>query len=90
MHINKNVRNTMAEKQKEVPNVKMNRVKSSAAESCGFDPESGALAVKFRSGGTYYFRSTQEEYDALMGADSFGKHWHSIKSGLKQFNEEEK
>jgi hypothetical protein len=58
-------------------------LKSSNLDGAHYDPESKALTVKFKSGGTYtYAGVSQAHYDALISADSPGSYLHrKIRSG---------
>ncbi len=57
--------------------MKMTPVESGAIHSCGYDPETGTLRVKFHSGGTYeYSGVSQRKYDEFLAASSKGQHFH--------------
>jgi hypothetical protein len=54
-------------------------VTSSHIASIGFDD--GEMEVEFLSGHLHLYHDVPEaEYQALLGADSIGKHFHQIKS----------
>jgi hypothetical protein len=52
------------------------RVESDAIASVGYDRDRGWLEIEFKEGGEVYryFGVPEEEYQALIGADSRGKH----------------
>ena len=55
--------------------VVMHSIKSSQASQAGYDPATKTLAVEFKKGGVYHYAGvSQETYDGLMKAESFGKH----------------
>jgi hypothetical protein len=57
----------------------MRPVKSSNAKSAGYEPSTKRLRVLFNSGITYeYLDVTQAQDDALMAAESFGKHLNAF------------
>lgn len=54
-------------------------VVSSNIESIGYDAEQRILAVKYRSGGEYWYDGIDAEtYRALMGSASKGTFVHSV------------
>lgn len=56
--------------------MKRQAVESSNLASVGYDTENKILEVEFKHGGVYqYFDVPKEEYEALMNADSHGKHF---------------
>lgn len=59
--------------------------KSSNIEGAHFDPATGVLTVKFRSGGVYHYDGCkQDHYDALCAAESAGKYLNgTIKNAFK-------
>ncbi|OFZ67393.1 MAG: hypothetical protein A2V79_09280 [Betaproteobacteria bacterium RBG_16_56_24] len=60
---------------KKPTNIPMVGVKSSQIVSVGYNSSTKTLAVKFTSGGTYHYHGVEQgTVDALMKADSFGKH----------------
>lgn len=51
---------------------------SSAFTSVGYHPDTQTLALEFKSGGVHHYTGvTQDEADALLGAESIGKHFHA-------------
>lgn len=68
----------------------MKPVKSTNVLSVGFDSTTGEMRVQFANG-VYKFKGvTQEIHDALMAAQSIGKHFHSyIKGHFEQVKPEE-
>ncbi len=53
-------------------------VKSSTISHVGYDKESSTLTIRFTHGGTYEYPGVPEaDYNALLGAESIGKHFHS-------------
>lgn len=52
-------------------------VNSDMASAAGYDPMEGVLVVKFRKNGhVFTYRGvSQDAYNALMAAPSFGKHF---------------
>ena len=53
-----------------------NSVSSSNLASIGYDVPTKTLEVEFNHGGVYqYFDVPQDEYEALMSADSHGKYF---------------
>ena len=60
----------------------LNPVKSSNAESAGYDPDTQELHVRFKSGGTYSYSGVpKEKYESLMAAPSFGSYLHQHVKG---------
>jgi KTSC domain len=58
--------------------MKRRHVESTNIASVGFDD--GDMEVEFVSGHIYIYHDVPEaEYQAMLGADSIGKHLHSIK-----------
>lgn len=57
--------------------LKLTRVASSALHSVAYDAEKKSLHVRFAEGGnTYEYPDvTQEQHDALMAAESMGRHF---------------
>lgn len=57
--------------------LKLTQVASSALHSVAYDAEKKSLHVRFAAGGnTYEYPDvTQEQHDALMAAESMGKHF---------------
>ncbi|MGA3015963.1 MAG: KTSC domain-containing protein [Bryobacteraceae bacterium] len=54
----------------------MQPVESSNIEAIGHDPATNTLGVKFKSGGLYHYQGiSAEKHQALMAADSKGKHF---------------
>lgn len=54
--------------------ITMNKVKSSQVTHAGYDPESKTLQIQYKSGGTYSYKDvSQDDYDKLQKAESFGK-----------------
>ena len=69
------------------PHIPINPVVSSQLDSIGNDPETQTLAIRFKGKGDaaaplhHYANVTAEDYAALAGAESVGKHFHAaIKS----------
>jgi len=55
----------------------MKPVQSSAISAIGYNPNSHKLTIDFKSGQTWeYDGVAPDHYDALMSADSVGKHFH--------------
>lgn len=53
-------------------------VTSSNIAAIGYDPRTKRMAVNFKGGGTHVYHEVgQEHFDALEGAESVGKHFHS-------------
>lgn len=61
--------------------MKRQTVESSNLASIGYDAANEILEVEFNHGGVYqYFDVPQNEYNALMNADSHGRYFvHNIK-----------
>jgi hypothetical protein len=54
----------------------MKSVDSSLITAVGYDADNKKLAVKFKSGSTYNYSGVdQGTYDAMMKAESIGKHF---------------
>ena len=63
----------------------MKKVESSNIEAVGYDPNTKELTVKFKNGGTYHYSAVpSHEADALMHAESIGKHFHAHIKGKFQ------
>jgi len=62
-------------------NVHREPVESSSLSSVGYDARKRLLEVEFRNGGVYrYLDVPEDEYQALKGAGSLGRHLnHEIK-----------
>lgn len=59
----------------DTPNISRTPVESSNIATIGYEPLTLKLAVEFKSGQVYYYDNvTSEEFDALMGAESVGRH----------------
>lgn len=60
-------------------------VKSSNVEAVGFDPATGTLIVKYKSGGVYHYSGCrQSHFDDCVNAESVGKYLHkNIKGQFK-------
>ncbi len=54
-------------------------VKSSNIAAVGYDPDDQTLHVKFKESGAVYTYADvpADDHEALMGADSIGKHFHA-------------
>lgn len=53
-------------------------VKSGTISHVGYDKESSTLTVRFTHGGTYEYPGVPESaYEALVAAESIGKHFHA-------------
>lgn len=53
-------------------------VKSSNIEAVGYDAGAREMHVRFRGGATYRYRDVAPElHQALIGAESVGKHFHA-------------
>ena len=62
--------------------MKLTPLKSSNIEGAHFDPATGTLTVKFKSGGTYHYSGCkQSHYDGLCSAESAGKFFHKTIRG---------
>ena len=62
--------------------IAMISVKSSQVTHAGYDPETKILQIQYKSGGTYKYKDvSQENYDKLQKAESFGKYMHQHISG---------
>lgn len=61
----------------DTPNISLEPVTSSLIKSLGYDQGTNTLAVEFNRGGAVYHYAgvSQEQYDALRGAESVGKHF---------------
>lgn len=56
----------------------MTEAKSSTIHSHGYDDSSSTMTIKFHSGATYEYKDVApEDYAALAGAESVGKHFGS-------------
>lgn len=56
--------------------IQMNKVKSSNIEALGYDEENQVLRVRFQGGRMYdYLAVSPEEKDALLKAESIGRHF---------------
>lgn len=56
----------------------MTTVKSSNIKALEYDPKTNDLTIVFNSGGTYiYHEVSADEHDALLVAESVGKHFHA-------------
>ena len=63
-----------------------NPIQSSNLTECGYDPVEQTLEVCFTTGATYRYKGVaQEDYDALMGAESKGKHFAREIKGKFEF-----
>lgn len=52
-------------------------ITSSAFTSVGYHPDTQTLAVEFKSGGVHHYTGvSQDDADALLAAESIGKHFH--------------
>jgi hypothetical protein len=61
-------------------------VKSSQIVSIGHDPEKNELHIEFASGQVYrYFEVTADEHQALLAADSIGKHFGAHVRNVKKY-----
>jgi len=57
--------------------INLKPVESSMIKQVGFDEESEVLRVVFNNNATYDYADVPKvEHDALMEADSIGKHFH--------------
>lgn len=57
--------------------MKMFPVQSSQIHSCGHEPRTGMLHLKFKSGGTYaYGRVDETKFKAMLDSDSIGSWFH--------------
>jgi hypothetical protein len=55
--------------------IELTPVSSSNVAAIGFDPETKQLHVRYKSGGTYVYHDVPaEKHEALMKAESKGKH----------------
>lgn len=55
----------------------MNPVKSSNIRAVGYDPATRDLHVHFNNGGRYVYADVPpEKHEALLSADSIGRHLH--------------
>jgi hypothetical protein len=64
-------------------------VVSSNISELAHDPETNTLGVKFKNGGTYYYQGVDAtKYNALLKADSIGKHLHEHIKGKHEFSKE--
>jgi len=64
------------------PSIDFQPVKSSNIESIGHCPATNTLGVKFKHGGTYHFKNfPAEEFQAMKGSKSVGKHFHTAIRG---------
>lgn len=73
--------------------MKLTPLKSSNIEGAHFDPATGTLTVKFKSGGTYHYSGCkQDHYDGLCSAESAGKFFHANirQGGFKHRKADEK
>ena len=53
-------------------------VKSSTISHVGYDKASSTLTIRFTHGGTYNYPGVPESaYEALLAAESIGKHFHA-------------
>ena len=53
-------------------------VTSSNISSIGYSPETQTLEIEFKGGGVYTYHDVdQAKADALMNAESVGKHFHA-------------
>ena len=58
--------------------MKRTSVKSSNILSVGHDPETNTLEIEFKGGGVYTYHDVdQAKADALLNAESVGKHFHA-------------
>ena len=57
-------------------------VKSSNVVSIGYSPDEKRMEIEFKGGGVYSHADVpQSVYDALMAAESKGKHYHAAIKG---------
>ncbi len=57
-------------------------VESTMIEAVGYDPEQRQLGVRFKRGATYVYDDIDpEEHQALLGADSVGRHFQTLCGG---------
>lgn len=60
-------------------------VQSSNVQSVGYTEATLTLEVRYKSGGLYqYVGVTRDKYDALVNAESIGKHLHAQVKGKYQ------
>ena len=53
-------------------------VQSSNLSSIGYDPSTQTLEIEFKGGGVYTYHDVdQAKADALLNAESVGKHFHA-------------
>lgn len=50
---------------------------SSSLSHCDYDDSCNQMEIKFASGNTYTYNCPKDVYEALKGAESPGKHFHS-------------
>ena len=59
--------------------------KSAMLASADYDTEEKEMSVTFQNGRTYTYVDVEKStYEELIGSSSAGKHFNSIKAGLKQ------
>ena len=59
-------------------------VNSSNIEQIGYDKKDNVMEIIFKGGGSYSYADVpEEEYKALLGADSIGSYFHTIKGRYK-------
>lgn len=56
--------------------IKMTPVSSLSIKAIGYDDDTSTLAVQFDSGIYHYKGVSPEQHDALVNAESIGKHFH--------------
>lgn len=63
-------------------NMKPPRNESGHIHSLGYDAETKTMAVQFARGGVYHYHGVSpEDFNALHGAESAGKHFHANVNG---------
>lgn len=64
---------------KKRPDITLCKCNSSQIAEHGYDADSQTLAIRFKSGGKLYHYAgvSRKDYDALTGAKSLGKHFHT-------------
>lgn len=53
-------------------------LQSSSLRSLGYDPEQQILEVEFSSGALYRYEAVPPEVEALLEADSLGRHFNQV------------
>lgn len=58
--------------------IKIKNTRSDMISECAYDEEAKEMHITFAKGGTYKYSDVpKEKFDALINAESMGKHFHT-------------